>query len=82
MSKTLIIDYGSGNIRSVFNALKKVSSNKNIKIKVTKSADQLKDATHIILPGVGSFESCVHGLEKSGIKEELIENVIGKKNRF
>ena len=82
MKETLIIDYGSGNIRSVFNALNEVSHDKNIKIKVTSSANHLKNASHIILPGVGSFESCIRGLEKSGLKEQLIENVIEKRKPF
>ena len=82
MKETLIIDYGSGNIRSVFNALNEVSHDKNIKIKVTSSANHIKHASHIILPGVGSFESWIRGLEKSGLKEQLIENVMEKRKPF
>jgi len=82
MKEAVIIDYGSGNISSVYNAVKKVSLDKSCKVKVTSLARDLKKASHIILPGVGSFESCVTGLEKSGIKEQLIESVIEKKTPF
>ena len=82
MKEAVIIDYGSGNISSVYNAVKKVSLDKSCKVKVTSLARDLKKASHIILPGVGSFESCVTGLEKSGVKEQLIESVIEKKTPF
>ncbi len=82
MKQTFIIDYGSGNIRSVYNAIKKVSTDNLTEVKVTSSANDLKNASHIILPGVGSFESCLLGLEKSGIKEQLIESVLVKKTPF
>ena len=62
MSRIIIIDYGSGNIRSVFNDLKKIS---NKSVKISSKKEDLKSATHLILPGVGSFESCVNGLKKS-----------------
>ena len=51
MSRILIIDYGSGNIRSVYNAVKKVSSKEISEIKVSSSINDIKNCTHIILPG-------------------------------
>lgn len=79
MSRIIIIDYGSGNIRSVFNALKKIS---NQSVKVSSKKEDLKSATHLILPGVGSFESCVNGLKKSNVLEILEEIVFNKKTPF
>jgi glutamine amidotransferase len=57
-----IIDYGSGNLRSVAKALERVAEGR-IAINITKNADDLKKASHIILPGVGAFADCMHGLK-------------------
>jgi len=54
-----VIDYGAGNIRSIQNALKKLGASA---VTVT-SPDGLKDASHIILPGVGSFGAAMEKLE-------------------
>ena len=79
MNKIVIIDYGSGNIKSVFNAVKKISEGK---VKISSTIKELKSASHLILPGVGSFESCITGLEKTNIMEDLREIVFEKKIPF
>ena len=56
MKNVLIIDYGTGNLKSVYNAVKKVSEKQDCKIFVSSSIEDLKKSTHIILPGVGAFE--------------------------
>ena len=53
MKNVLIIDYGTGNLKSVHNAIKKVSEKQDCKILVSSSIEDLKKSTHIILPGVG-----------------------------
>ena len=79
MNKIVIIDYGSGNIKSVFNAVKKISEGK---VAISSTVKELKSASHLILPGVGSFESCITGLEKTNIMEDLREIVFEKKIPF
>ena len=79
MSKIIIIDYGSGNIRSVANALKKVSDEC---VKISSKKEDLKSATHLILPGVGSFESCINGLKNTNVLGVLEEIVFNKKTPF
>lgn len=54
-----VIDYGAGNIRSIQNALKKLGAT----AKVVGSPKQLSGASHIILPGVGSFGAAMEKLE-------------------
>lgn len=65
-----IIDYGAGNLFSVKNALDFLG----FENKITKSADDLKAADRLILPGVGAFPDAVKKLNESGlvgvIKEE------------
>ena len=77
-----IIDYESGNISSVINSFKKVSTNQNIviKIEVTSDLKTILSSDKIILPGQGSFKNCTESLEKiKGLKETLNEFAIIKK---
>ncbi len=77
----VIVDYGSGNIRSVLKAFEHVNGNEGV-LSTNNPAD-LKDASHIVLPGVGSFADCKSGLLACpGLLEELIEQVIEKRKPF
>ncbi len=82
MKNVLIIDYGTGNLKSVHNAIKKVSEKQDCKILVSSSIEDLKKSTHIILPGVGAFESCLNGLIKTKALGCLEEMVLEKKKPF
>ena len=57
----IIIDYGSGNIKSVYNSVKKTLLNFNrlSKVKVSNNLSEIRKADKIILPGVGSFDQCI-----------------------
>lgn len=80
MAKITIIDYGSGNLQSVLNAFESVA--KNCEIKVSNQINDLKSASHLVLPGVGSFQDCMHGLEKSCLKEEIMNQITLTKKPF
>jgi glutamine amidotransferase len=56
-----IIDYGSGNLRSVAKAFERVAGERH-KIVVTNSPEDVAEASHIVLPGVGAFADCMNGL--------------------
>ena len=56
-----IVDYNSGNISSVINSFKEVAKEK-IKIEVSSELDKIKSSDKIVLPGQGSFKSCVDAL--------------------
>ena len=56
-----ILDYGSGNVRSVYNVLKHLGH----KVEVSNSERKIKDSSHIILPGVGSFCSAMQKIKKN-----------------
>lgn len=62
-----LLDYGSGNLRSVEKALRKVGAD----VHVTKQADGMKDARGIVLPGVGAFDDCITAMQR----QELLEGV-------
>ena len=80
--KVVIIDYGSGNLQSVFNALKQVQDS-STQILISNNPDDLKSATHIILPGVGAFKDCIDGLNAiPNMVEELKIQVLENKKPF
>lgn len=58
MASIVIIDYGSGNLRSVAKAFERVAPN----VVVSSDASLLESASHIVLPGVGAFADCMAGL--------------------
>jgi len=70
-----IVDYGLGNTRAFTNVYERL----NIKTKLAQSADDLKGATKIILPGVGSFDYAITLLNNSGMRDELDKHVMEKK---
>ena len=62
-----LIDYGSGNIRSVTNALTRERAD----VELVSDPARLADAEAVVLPGVGAFGDCVRGLETRGLWEPL-----------
>ena len=66
-----IVDYNSGNISSVINSFKEVAKNK-VNIEVTSDLNKIKLSDKVILPGQGSFKSCVDALNKiEGLSDTL-----------
>ena len=71
-----IVDYNSGNISSVVNSFKEVAQNK-VNIEVTSDLKKIKSSDKVVLPGQGSFKSCVDALNKmNGLVESLNEFAI------
>lgn len=64
-----IIDYGAGNIQSVYKALKFIGAD----CKVISDKDEILNADGAILPGVGSFGDAMDTMTKRGIKDTIIE---------
>lgn len=60
-----LIDYGSGNLRSVHKALLKVGAN----VRIARRPEEMAGARAVVLPGVGAFDDCINALQK----QELIE---------
>lgn len=72
-----IIDYGVGNLQSVYNGFKHVTDD----IVVTSNKNIIEEASHIILPGVGAFGKAMENLEKGGFID-LIYKEINKGKPF
>jgi len=81
----IIVDYGSGNVKSVYNSVKKTLLNFNrlSKVTVSNNLSEIRKADKIILPGVGSFDQCIDRIRKiNDLVETLHHQVIIKKKPF
>ena len=74
-----IVDYNSGNISSVINSFKEVAKDK-VNIKVTSDLNKIKLSDKVVLPGQGSFKSCVDALNNiNGLVDTLNEFAMNNK---
>lgn len=64
-----IIDYGAGNLHSVYKAFKYIGSN----VEITKDANVINKSDAVIFPGVGAFGSVMDFISKNNLKEIIIE---------
>lgn len=71
MSKVAIIDYGVGNLRSVEKAF---AANGHDAI-VTSEKRELRNASKLVLPGVGAFAACMNAFREGGLVELVLERV-------
>ena len=81
----VLIDYGSGNLRSAAKAFEWAvsESGMNLSVEVTDKAGALSGASRIVLPGVGAFGDCRAGLNAlPGMTEALENEVRGKGKPF
>ena len=71
MVKTMItiIDYKSGNLKSISNGFKKIGEN----FQITDDTEVIADATHLVLPGVGAFGSAMENLEV--FRDVIVEHI-------
>ncbi len=77
--KVIIVDYQSGNISSVINSFKEVAKDK-VNLEVTSDLNKIKSSDKIVLPGQGSFKSCVDSLNNiNGLVDALKEFAITNK---
>ena len=74
-----IVDYNSGNISSVINSFKEVTKDK-INVEVTSDLKKIKSSDKVVLPGQGSFKSCIDALNNiDGLVDTLNEFAINNK---
>lgn len=66
-----LIDYGSGNLRSVHKALLQVGA----QVRLVSEPQALADAQACVLPGVGAFDDCLNALSRQGLSAALKEYV-------
>ena len=74
----LILDYGSGNVKSVFNICKFIHNNTI----VSNDVEDIKKSSHIILPGVGSFKNSMERIKKNLPLEEIYNKIVINEKPF
>lgn len=83
MTRVVILDYGSGNLRSVAKAFLAAAESLPCTIEVTQDPETLRTATHIVLPGVGAYGDCMRGvMAVPGLFDALCEQVLRQKKWF
>ena len=65
----VIIDYGMGNLKSVYNAMQKIQC----ECKISSDVSEIRKADALILPGVGAFPDCMDNLNKAGLVDVIKE---------
>jgi glutamine amidotransferase len=72
-SKTVaVVDYGSGNLRSVSQAVMHVAQATGHEVKVTASAAEVMAADRVVLPGQGAMPDCMRALDESGLRQAVL----------
>ena len=58
-----LLDYGSGNLRSVHKSLLKVGA----EVRVVRHPEEVRGASGMVLPGVGAFDDCIQALRQQDL---------------
>ena len=66
-----IVDYGSGNLRSVLRAFHAVAP--DIDVEIVSDPDRVRAAERVVFPGQGAMPDCMESLSRSGLKQAIIE---------
>ena len=77
-AKVCVLDYGSGNVASVYNLINRLGYD----IKVSNKVEDIKKSSHLILPGVGAFGSSIEKIKNNISIELLSDEVKVKKKPF
>lgn len=76
--KVCILDYGSGNVGSVFNMMRLI----NPEVYISNNPKNIQSATHLILPGVGAFGASMDKIKKTIPIDILKMEVIERRKPF
>ncbi len=75
MPKLVVLDYGSGNLRSAQRALERVGA----EVEVTADPSAAMAAEGLVVPGVGAFEACMAGLRKIGGEKIIADRLAAER---
>ena len=73
-----VVDYGSGNLRSVSQAVQHVARAEDVEVLVTSNAQDVLDADRVVLPGQGHMADCMNELAASGLKDAVLHAAANK----
>ena len=78
MGSVCILDYGSGNVKSVFNLFLTIAKH----VVISNEPAEIQRATHIVLPGVGAFSATMRKIRERLPMEVLEQAVLSDKKTF
>ncbi|MBX3625724.1 MAG: imidazole glycerol phosphate synthase subunit HisH [Rhizobacter sp.] len=79
MARTVVVvDHGSGNLRSVSQAVIHVARDTGFDVLVSARAEDVRAAERVVLPGQGAIHDCMRGLHDAGLTEAVMEAAAGK----
>jgi len=74
MGRTVaVVDYGSGNLRSVSQAVMHVARGSGMDVIVTSRPDEVYAAERVVLPGQGALPDCMRELQQSGLQDAVLD---------
>ena len=73
-----VVDYGSGNLRSVSQAVQHVAREQDVDVRVTAQAQEVLDADRVVLPGQGHMGDCMRELAASGLLDAVLHAAANK----
>lgn len=73
-----VVDYGSGNLRSVSQAVQHVARSEDVDVLVTSNAQDVVNADRVVLPGQGHMADCMNELAASGLKDAVLHAAANK----
>ncbi|WP_066268386.1 imidazole glycerol phosphate synthase subunit HisH [Hydrogenophaga palleronii] len=73
-----VVDYGSGNLRSVSQAVQHVAQAADVEVRVTANARDVLDADRVVLPGQGHMGDCMRELAGSGLLDAVLHAAANK----
>ena len=83
MTTTVVIDYGSGNLRSAAKAVERAARELGLpmQVLVTRDAETVRGADRVVLPGQGAFADCRRGLAAVPGLEEALDEAVRRRGR-
>ena len=67
-----VVDYGSGNLRSVAQAVRHAALGSACEVVVSSDAQQILTADRVVLPGQGAMHDCMGSLDASGLRQAVL----------
>jgi glutamine amidotransferase len=74
----VVVDHGSGNLRSVSQAVMRVAQGSGVDVLVSARADDVRAAERVVLPGQGAIHDCMRGVQDAGLTEAVLEAAASK----
>ena len=79
MDKTVaVVDYGMGNLRSVSQAVRAAAAGTAYRVIITAEPEQVRFSERIVLPGQGAMPDCMRELNRSGLRQSVLEAAASK----